>query len=117
MPARTLGFGWGFVAVPVPSRPLTRPSDPHNVWNHYRGLTSGAPEPTLPGLCDGWGTGCRVDEQELPQDLIGLIAAVVTAEMPSMAALKVTGFAVDFLVSSVVASRLYQIWAAPQDRI
>ena len=63
------------------------------------------------------GYGCRVDEREWPQGLDSCIAAVVTAGNPYDAALDVTGFAVDFLVVSVVASRLYQIWAALQDRI
>jgi hypothetical protein len=56
-------------------------------------------------------------DEEWPQELDRRIAAVVTAKDPYQAALKVTSSATDFLVTSVVTSRLYQIWAALQDRI
>jgi hypothetical protein len=56
-----------------------------------------------------------VDERDWPEELDLRIATVATADDPYQAALKVTGCAVDYLVTSVVASRLYQVWAALQD--
>jgi hypothetical protein len=49
-------------------------------------------------------------------ELDGRIAAVATARNPYWPALQVMGGAVDYLVSSVIASRLYQVWGALTDR-
>ena len=59
--------------------------------------------------------GCRVNERDWPVELDQRIAAVASAANPYEAALNVSGCAADYLVSSVTASRLYQIWAALQD--
>jgi hypothetical protein len=50
-----------------------------------------------------------------PEELDRRIAAVPAARNPYQAALEVTSCAADLLVSSAVASRLYQLWSALQD--
>jgi hypothetical protein len=57
-----------------------------------------------------------VGGRDWPEELDRRVAAVATAPDPYEAALEVTNCAVDHLVTSLVASRLYQIWAALQDR-
>lgn len=55
--------------------------------------------------------------RDWPAELDRRIAAVATASDPYQAALRVTTCAVDYLVTSVVASRLYVLWAELQDRV
>lgn len=57
-----------------------------------------------------------VDERDWSEDLNRRIAAVATAVNPYEAALDVTGGTVDHLATSVLASRVYQLWAALQDK-
>lgn len=54
--------------------------------------------------------------RDWPEELDNRIAAVGSADAPYEAALRVSGCAVDHIVESVVASRIYQIWAELQDR-
>jgi hypothetical protein len=56
-----------------------------------------------------------VDDHDWPAEVDWRIAAVATSDDPYAAALEVTNCAVDHLTSSVVASRLYQVWVALQD--
>ena len=54
-------------------------------------------------------------ERDWPSQLDDLIAAVATASNPYEASSFVLGCAVDYLVTSLTASRLYQVWAALHD--
>ncbi len=56
-----------------------------------------------------------MDEKDWPSELDELIDEVGTADDPYEAALRVQGCAVNYLTESVVASRLYQIWASLTD--
>jgi len=54
--------------------------------------------------------------RDWPAELDDRIVAVATADEPYWVACEVQGYAVDYLTESIVASRLYQIWAALTDR-
>jgi hypothetical protein len=56
-----------------------------------------------------------VDEKDWPSELDELIDGVERADDPYEAALSVLGCAVNYMTESVVASRLYQIWAELTD--
>jgi hypothetical protein len=56
-----------------------------------------------------------MDEQDWPDELDERVAAVASADDPYRAAMKVMGCAGKYLTTSIVASRLYQIWAALTD--
>ncbi|MBJ7518749.1 MAG: hypothetical protein JHC84_03535 [Solirubrobacteraceae bacterium] len=57
-----------------------------------------------------------MDERDWPEELDRLIEAVASADEPYQAALAVTACADEFLPSSAVASGVYLIWQALQDR-
>jgi hypothetical protein len=56
-----------------------------------------------------------VYERDWPEELDERVASVANARNPYEAALKVMSCAVDHVLTSVVASRLYQVWAALTD--
>ncbi len=57
-----------------------------------------------------------MDVRDWPPTLDRAIGAVATAKDPYEAAVSVSGVAGEHLVTSVVASRLYQIWRELEDR-
>jgi hypothetical protein len=58
-----------------------------------------------------------VDERDWPEELDRRTAAVATSDDPYAGALEVTNCVADHLVTSVIASRLYQVWTALQERL
>jgi hypothetical protein len=56
-----------------------------------------------------------VGQRDWPKQLDDRIAAVAAASNPYEESSFVLGCAVDYLLTSITASRLYQVWAALQD--